>query len=327
MATCVGKLAETSLNNTIAFQLQFGTLPPVFIGIPATSCKTIATDKNDEHVIQSKSTEAQKKMNVNNKAFIHKMHAEYNKQCAVLDKWEEEYNTTRSTNPSSYKVVLTKQQKSAVHRYNMEKARKKLKEQEDILNKCIIGPWGPSMNAFSIASGPLPSAMEAELKWPLHQTRSQRIKGTPKQPVTLGRGEFAKFVKNLTTLMTQKSLLLELCGKHVHRVCVRREHKKVYLKINTKHEEGFNKARDVVMDNFTQRLLELMITRTSGNNRHSVQNIKPGHSGFVLNRETLCGTQSRAYGRVFIVRGNHEGKLYDARIKLSQTIRRKIVRF
>nr|BAA36278.1 polyprotein [Japanese yam mosaic virus] len=325
MAICIEKLTNPNLSDSPVFQLQFGTLPPVTISVTdSTNVTAMETDLKPGK--QNKPTDAQRKVN-DNKAFIQSMHSEYTKQCTTLDKWEEEYNKARSMRPNSYKLVQTRQQRKAMLKRSMEKTSKQLKEQTDILEKCVIGPWGPPMNTFSIAAGPLPSAMETEKKWPLHQTRSQRIKKSQMRPVKLDQGGFKKLVRELTTLMMLKSATFELCDKHTQKVSVCRRHKKIYLKVHTMHEKGFNRARDVKIENFAQHILELMVARTSGNNWHSVRDIKPGYSGFVINRKTLHGAQSRAYGEIFIIRGNHEGKLYDARIKLSSTIRRKITHY
>nr|AJD23397.1 polyprotein [Japanese yam mosaic virus] len=292
------------------YQFQFGTLPPVFVG----TIEQIAHARN-AHI-----TEA-------NKAYVREAMLKNEKERAMLDKWEREYNASRQTKPDSYKIVLSKQQKAMIRKRERQSNRAKIAEQENILSKCVIGPWGPTVNAMSIANGPLPSAMEVELKWPLHQTRSQRIKGVSIKPVKLRGDAFKKLLKDLVTLMIEKPLTLEICDKRHNRVSVQKRRKRFYLKVDTMHERGISRARDVRMDKFTQSVLETMNMRTSGNNWHSVWNVKPGYSGYIVRRDALRGAHSRAYGSIFVIRGDHEGKLHDARIKLSHTVRAKITHY
>nr|AJD23401.1 polyprotein [Japanese yam mosaic virus] len=299
-----------NLTSQVVYQFQFGTLPPVFVG---TADQIICARNN--HITEV------------NKAYVKRAQAEYEREVSVLDKWEKEYNAARQARPESYKIVMTKQQEAKIKKRERKNMQERISKQEGILSKCVIGPWGPTVSTMSIACGPPPSAMEPEVKWPLHKTPSRKVRGAPIGPIRLQKTGFNKFLKELVAIMAERSLTIKICDRNTSAVSVRKRQKKIYLKVDTMHERGLNKARDTKVDKFTQRVLETMIKWTSGNNLHSVENIKPGYSGFVINKNTLRGTHSRAYGGIFVVRGNHEGKLYDARIKLSRTIRAKIVHY
>nr|AIT13016.1 polyprotein [Japanese yam mosaic virus] len=323
MATIVHNAIRNPLDLTelsVQHQFQFGSFPKIIVTTLKGTDKVLISTPSPIQAAQ------RKQMHDNivasrNKQYVENMKQEYAKQCSMFKKWEEEYTAKRQANPNSYKITWTKQQRNNMRRHKAKLMREERLKQEKVLAECVVGPWGPPVFPSSIANGPKPSEMEEDIKWPLHCTRSKRTRGVKCKPLNLSLQSYKKLFKDISNIIICGKKNFEITDKHTNKANIKKKGKRIYIKVATEHEEGRNFKRDVKMGSFACGILGMMLKRTSGNCHHKVESIQPGYSGFVINKERIIGPHSRSLGDIFIVRGNHEGKLYEARIKLSYSIR------
>nr|CAH2618928.1 polyprotein [Salt wort potyvirus]CAI5383977.1 polyprotein [Salt wort potyvirus] len=181
---------------------------------------------------------------------------------------------------------------------------------------------------LSIAGGEVPSFREEEdvKKWPLHKTPRMRTCKTFKNP-KLSDQQFNCFIRQLKNIMAEKEGTIHLVDKKITQINYRAIQKSSRAFVVTRHMRGVNKPVDFFCSNWTTKIMSQLVRVTSWSNHVRCKDLSYGDSGGVLNSKKLIGQHGRSWNGMFIVRGSYDGKLFDARSKVSKSVMNKMMQF
>nr|YP_001931975.1 P1 [Algerian watermelon mosaic virus] len=101
--------------------------------------------------------------------------------------------------------------------------------------------------------------------------------------------------------------------------------KRAYVRV--KHLEGKRCQTDLATDEQTERIFGVICKSTVKGFWKNNASIQAGDSGLVIHKNNGLTNYSRTRGDYLIVRGRHEGKIYDARTKITYTMMHKIIHY
>ncbi|ABI97034.2 polyprotein [Arracacha mottle virus] len=154
--------------------------------------------------------------------------------------------------------------------------------------------------------------------WREAQATSKRMKERiVRKKIALDEAGFKKLLKDLRKIMQEKQMNLEVVAKRQVRCAFAQFGKHSRLKIHTKHEDGVKNKIDLRID---PRCIPIICDLAKGAGWGcAIQSnlLARGASGFVLKPDLIKVAHSRYKDNIFVVRGMSEGKLYDARVKIT----------
>ncbi|WPR15555.1 polyprotein [Lily virus A] len=187
---------------------------------------------------------------------------------------------------------------------------------------------------ISIAGGTSPSMLEPAAvadnanKRPKHwDGNTKRVRKRQPRAVVLSTTQLEELIVALGKICKRNETQVQLIGRKEVRAKFIKRNTGRYLQASVTHHTGFKARRDLKTCAFTDWCLTALYKHTHGNTRHHVNNISQGDSGLVLSAYKLWGWHSGSSSRIFVVRGNHEGKLYEARRKITLTMMNTMIHY
>nr|WIF19228.1 polyprotein [Peru tomato mosaic virus] len=184
------------------------------------------------------------------------------------------------------------------------------------------------VTTISVAGGPSPSQLQKEVKQvkPLHKTPSMKRRVSYRNPV-MTDAQLNWLVKQLKNIMAKKEGSVELVGRRTTRVHYRATHLGVRAMCELAHMRGIRKRVDVkIPTEHVPFLKSLARVSTWGRVVHNTD-VRRGDSGMILQSKLCRGHFGRSWDDLFIVRGSFEGKILDARSKLTETTIFRMIQF
>nr|ASU06681.1 polyprotein [Potato virus Y] len=183
------------------------------------------------------------------------------------------------------------------------------------------------VSKITIAGGEPPSKLESQVRrGVIHTTPRMRTAKTYHTP-KLTEGQMNHLIKQVKQIMSTKGGSVQLISKkstHVHYKEVLGSHRAV---VCTAHMRGLRKRVDFRCDKWTVVRLQHLARTDKWTNQVRATDLRKGDSGVILSNTNLKGNFGRSSEGLFIVRGSHEGKIYDARSKVTQGVMDSMVQF
>nr|prf P1 protein [Potato virus Y] len=182
------------------------------------------------------------------------------------------------------------------------------------------------VSKITIAGGDPPSKFEPQTpKGVIHTT--PRVRKVKTHPITkLTESQMNHLIKQVKQIMSAKKGSVHLISKKSTHVQYKEVLGTTRATVRTAHMVGLRRRVDFRCDMWTIERKCLARTDKWSNQIHTI-NIRKGDSGVILNADSLKGCFGRSSGGLFIVRGSHEGKLYDARSKVTQGVINSMIQF
>nr|ACI45387.1 polyprotein [Potato virus Y] len=203
--------------------------------------------------------------------------------------------------------------------------KKREKKERDERNFQMAAP--SIVSTISIAGGNLPSKSEPQApKGIIHTTpRVRKIKthSVPK----LTESQINHLIKQVKRIMSAKNGSVHLINKKSTHVQYKKVLGATRAVVHTAHMVGLRKRVDFRCDMWTTKCLQCLARTDKWSNQVRTVDIRKGDSGTVFSASSLKGHFGRSSGGLFIVRGLHEGKLYDARSKVTQSVLNSMIQF
>nr|ARF07716.1 polyprotein [Lettuce Italian necrotic virus] len=222
-------------------------------------------------------------------------------------------------------VVRQRSDGSLVYKEKFWRQKKKNKDKaletpQDTINEV----YTPAIvTKISIAGGLRPSAMvEAYPDKRVHALSKCQKKLNTKKKLHLSSDQLKNFETALYKIMCKKECSFEIVGgkEKVLTGKYTRFNAKPVIKVNTLHETGIKRKKDLMISTAQTAQLKLMMQVTAMKSRFDSAALNRGTSGFVFVRDQLKGNCGRSFHDIFIVRGRINGMLVDARSKLTHSL-------
>ncbi|QCC30246.1 polyprotein [Lotus latent virus] len=175
---------------------------------------------------------------------------------------------------------------------------------------------------LSMAGGPTPSAMDHEMatKRPLNKTPSMKRRCVCKR-VTMEEGKIEDLIHTIGRIASKNHLRFEIvAGGKPTTGRFKQFNGNNHMFLDLKHMKGLRRRIDVSLSDANQQITTKLAKAVNYERRFDTTHFSYGSSGLVINPFKSVGRMGRARGEVFIVRGRHEGKLYDARQKVTESV-------
>nr|prf P1 protein [Potato virus Y] len=183
------------------------------------------------------------------------------------------------------------------------------------------------VSKITIAGGDPPSKFEPQMpKGIIHTT--PRVRKVKTHSITkLTESQMNHLIKQVKRIMSDKKGSVHLINKKSTHVQYKEILGTTRATVRTAHMMGLRRRVDFRCDMWTIECFECLARTDKWSNQVHTINIRKGDSGVILNTDSLKGYFGRIAGGLFIVRGSHEGKLYDARSKVTQGVINSMVQF
>nr|ADF31932.1 polyprotein [Sunflower chlorotic mottle virus] len=208
----------------------------------------------------------------------------------------------------------------------LDKIKSKIQKQKEEEEKFQQSP--PTIiTRISIAGGSAPSqVIEIGGKRGIHTVPSMKTKQVFKKQ-SMTDAQFTNFVKKIKSIMAQKHASVEIITKKSTRLdYITRSHK-TCARVAVLHLKGIKRRVDFSCDSWTSNIVKQLSKVDKWQDQVHTTQLCKGDSGVVLNAKKLKGHQSRSWNGMFIVRGVYEGKLFDARTKVTLTTMLRMAQF
>nr|CAJ15516.1 polyprotein [Lily mottle virus] len=212
-----------------------------------------------------------------------------------------------------------------------EQARLRKAERKARLDREEFLKGSPTViDHISIAGGAQPSQDMVEpmstRKAPWHSESKKARKAIPRSP-TLNETGLASLMRAIAKIGAKNSIRIEIVDERKVQARYIKRDAGSYLQVRVAHHEGLRRRRDLKLSAFADQCLTQLASTTHGTKYHHVTQLKAGDSGIVLLARRLFGWHSGSCSQIFVVRGNHEGKLYEARRKVTLTMTHKMIHY
>nr|QYA72285.1 polyprotein [Wild potato mosaic virus] len=184
------------------------------------------------------------------------------------------------------------------------------------------------VSTISIAGGLSVSQMQQEpvAKKPLHTTPSMKRK-TSFRKIAMDEAQMQSFIRQLKNIMAEKCGGIELAGKRTTRLKYAKTHLGVKCVCELAHMKGLRKRVDLRLDSEHTAFVKQFARVSSWGDEVNSQMLRRGDSGVILNTNLCRGKFGRSWDSIFIVRGAYEGKIFDARSKLTEVTTLRMVQY
>nr|prf P1 protein [Potato virus Y] len=227
-------------------------------------------------------------------------------------------------------TVRTSKNGTCMYRYktDVQIARIQKKREEREREEHNFQMAAPSVvSKITIAGGEPPSKIESQVqRGVIHTTPRMRTVKTYHTP-KLTEKQMNHLIKQVKQIMSTKGGSVQLISKkstHVQYKEVLGAHRAV---VCTAHMRGLRKRVDFQCDKWTVMCLKHLARTNKWTNQVRATDLRKGDSGVILSNTNLKGYFGRSSEGLFIVRGSHEGKIYDARSKVTQGVINSMIQF
>nr|UOF93069.1 polyprotein [Amaranthus leaf mottle virus] len=185
------------------------------------------------------------------------------------------------------------------------------------------------VSTISIAGGPMPAMMEDEdfgVRRPLHKTPSSK-KRIIYKPVLCNETSLSELVRRVKVAMSTKGGSVEIVDKRQTRLSYKFKGRVKRAVVHVRHMDGKRGKVDFSCSDWTSKQMKILAKVDVWSCHMNSRNLQPGDSGTILNASRLTGKVGRHWDDMFIVRGSHEGKVYDARSKVTEAVAFKMIHY
>nr|BBA07401.1 polyprotein [Turnip mosaic virus] len=325
----IATAVATSVAKPKLYTVQFGSLDPVIVkGEAGSSAKATRQQPNVEIDVSLREAAALEVAKPKPNAVL-RMHEEMNKERALFLDWETNLKRRSYGIAENEKVIMTTRGVSKIVPRSSRAMKQKRARERRTTQRPIVLKWEPKLNEFSIGGGPSANIIEAEeacTKWPLHKTPSMKRR-TVQKTCTMNSQGIDMLMRSLIKIFKAKDATIEFIGKKSINIDFVRKEQTKFARIKVAHLAGKRARRDLLAGASENQFID-----TISNYSGTTKLIKPGvicagWSGIVIRNGALTQKRSRSPSQAFVIRGEHEGKLYDARIKVTKVMSHKIVHF
>nr|AYC81457.1 polyprotein [Binary vector pLX-TuMV] len=319
----------TSVAQPKLYTVQFGSLDPVVVKSGAGSLAKATRQQPNVEIDVSLSEAAALEVAKPRSNAVLRMHEEANKERALFLDWEASLKRSSYGIAEDEKVVMTTHGVSKIvprssRAMKLKRARERRRAQQPIILK-----WEPKLSGISIGGGLSASVIEAEevrTKWPLHKTPSMK-KRTVHRICKMNDQGVDMLTRSLVKIFKTKSANIEYIGKKSIKVDFIRKERTKFARIQVAHLLGKRAQRDLLTGMEENHFIDILSKYSGNKTTINPGVVCAGWSGIVVGNGILTQKRSRSPSEAFVIRGEHEGKLYDARIKVTRTMSHKIVHF
>nr|AUM57521.1 polyprotein [Pokeweed mosaic virus] len=200
-----------------------------------------------------------------------------------------------------------------------EQARKKRDEE---IRKIFLSQPDSILTRISIASGPAPSELETQVppKRPLNRSKRMKHPRTPK-PVALAKGCTEALIRCVRKITRTSGIPVEIIGKRAYKISPAKFRNCNISRMHVHHMDGKKRSIDLKIHPRDAEFLDTCMKQFVTKQTVTTNQLHNGDSGLVFLRNNVKGIVSRSRNW-FIVRGSHEGKLYDATVRVTDGVRR-----
>nr|QWT83729.1 polyprotein [Pepper yellow mosaic virus] len=194
----------------------------------------------------------------------------------------------------------------------------KMRAQREAERTAFLKADASIITTISIAGGSVPSALEEPVvpKRPLNKTASVKQRRTF-SPLKFRSGHFEKLLKDLKNIAVGNNLAIEVIGKRANRITYVKSGSRVVARMDLQHMSGKVRRVDCVMPPSNAHIVGILARTTTWGSRINCDEVVAGDSGKIFQSSLCAGNIGRSFNNLFIVRGRYEGKLFDARSKIT----------
>nr|WBW70182.1 polyprotein [hedge mustard mosaic virus] len=332
----INSAAINSLNEPKPMMIQFGNFPPVSLYPPrqppcekhVTVTPTMKLQFGTQEPVMVPILKQKPRAQLPEGPVV-RMVAEELKERKLFLEWEEGLAPRQIGLKFNEKLIINRRGHSEVVQLSKYALKRKRAREAKRVRKPILLKFEPRRTTLSISGGPSPSSEAIEFekpKWPLNKVKSAKTRVAFKE-AHLGKDELEKLLRTTIKIARARGMNIEYISRKATNMHFERKKSHTYAKVDVNHLSGRKKKCDLWHDDAQTEFLDL-IAQYSGPQRTILkENIVPGWSGYVLKASSLKGTYSRFHGQAFIIRGRHEGKLYDARVKITKHMMHTMVHY
>nr|WBO26432.1 polyprotein [Amazon lily mosaic virus] len=234
-----------------------------------------------------------------------------NRDSTVLDGWAQKYSIERDSRDRGETID---EFLDRMYAYNAAEILREELEIEKYYEEQLFKLSAPTpVTSISIAGGLAPSAtVVVKPVKVLNKTPSAR-KRIVRKNVLLSQRQFNTLLKEIKNTALNCNLTVEVIDKKTTKVSYQRWHNREAARIQTLHSMGKIKRTDVNISQWSDKIISSLVRTDIWGKTIQTATLRKGDSGIALNPQRLCGPIGRYRNGYFIVRGNHEGKIYDSR--------------
>nr|BCY26863.1 polyprotein [Turnip mosaic virus] len=319
----------TSVAQPKLYTVQFGSLDPVVVKSGAGSFAKATRQQPNVEIDVSLSEAAALEVAKPRPNAVLRMHEEANKEKALFLNWETSLKRSSYGIAENEKVVMTTRGVSKIvprisRAMKQKRARERRRAQQPIILK-----WEPKLSGISIGGGLSASAIEAEevrTKWPLHKTPSMKKKVVHRRCKMNDQG-IDMLTRSLIKIFKAKSANIEFIGRKSIKVDFVKKEQTKFARVQVVHLLGKRAQRDLLTGAEENHFIDTLSTYSGNKKIINPGVVCAGWSGIVIRNGILTQKQSRSPSQAFVIRGEHEGKLYDARVKITKVMSHKIIHY
>ncbi|AHB50526.1 polyprotein [Bidens mosaic virus] len=230
----------------------------------------------------------------------------------------------------SYATIRRMKNGTLCYKYKNEKQMATIKKREaarkaEIKSFMEAPPY--IVSKLTIAGGGKPSELEPTKRIKrIHTTPSTKIRKSFKKTIVTEH-ELNKLIRSVKQAMAAKCGSIEIIDKKLTHLSYRNKAGKQRALVTTAHMKGINKQVDFKCEPWVSSVIYTLAKTRNWADVIHVSQLQKGDSGTVLNSNVIRGTYGRFSNGMFIVRGVYEGKVFDARSKLTRTTMLRMQQF
>nr|NP_871728.1 P1 protein [Papaya leaf distortion mosaic virus] len=139
-----------------------------------------------------------------------------------------------------------------------------------------------------------------------------------KENVSLSMARINELVRCVTKLCRKDSKELEFIGKRgsLRVQCTKNCGSRVILR----HLRGELRRKDCYWDRIIENFFEIAAAKLQNKNLNNNESVRRGHSGHIIQYDKFRGLSGRHFGSYIIVRGSMDGRIIDARSKITHSV-------
>nr|ADP00834.1 polyprotein [Turnip mosaic virus] len=310
------------------YTVQFGSLDPIIVkGVAGSSAKETRRQLNVKEDVNLRETAALEVAKPQSSIVV-RMHEEANRERAIFLDLENSLKRRPYGIAENEKIIMTARGVSkivtrSVRAMKHKRARERRRSQQPIVLK-----RENKLSEFSIGGGPSANIIEKEearAKWPLHKTPSMK-KRMVHRTCKMNTQSIEMLTRSLIKIFKAKSANIEFTEKKTIKVDFVKKERLKFARIQSTLTWKEREAR-LVSGASENQFIDILSNYSGSTKAIQPGVVCAGWSGIVVRSGTLTHKPSRSPSHAFVIRGEHEGKLYDARVKITRTMSHKIVHF
>nr|BCD42099.1 polyprotein [Turnip mosaic virus] len=321
--------ATTPVVQPKLYTVQFGSLDPIVVkGKAGSSAKATCQQPSGEINASLKEAAALEVAKPKPNAVL-RMHEETNKERALFLDWETSLTRRSYGIADNEKVIMTARGVSKIVLRSSRAMKQKRARERRRAQQPIVLKWEPKLSTISIGGGPSANMIEAEevrTKWPLHKTPSMKRKTVHRRCKMNDQG-IDMLMRSLIKIFKAKSANIEFIGRKSIKVDFVKKEQTKFARVQVVHLLGKRAQRDLLTGAEENHFIDTLSTYSGNRKTINPGVVCAGWSGIVVRNGILTQKQSRSPSQAFVIRGEHEGKLYDARVKVTKVMSHKIIHY